>query len=215
MKMFALAFLAVAACSASTVNCNQIIPDVQSLTVGNGCTEGSFTNQNFVVTHSPQFTDFVVSLLGADFNGGGENLHFGVNSNPGFIGPHDDSVWVHMTYEVTEANPWIDSVELHNIDGNGVVIFEYVCASSFADNWGECPTQDLLASIHASGGEDVTASFASTGDVFIRKDFIYGDASLTRFDNATGAPEPGTIGMIFGGGLLLLVGKRWKGGRNV
>ncbi len=214
MKMYALALLAALSCPASTVNCASGVVDVTTMTAGNGCTINGEVYSNFTVTTSSQFTSYVVSLLGADYINGYEDLHFGVTANPSFIVRTDDSdagsIWARIEFDVTAPGPWINSMDLKNIDGHGVVIYEQGCASAYADNWGECPSADLVASFHASGGEEVAAYFPGMTTLHVRKDLSYSDASLFLFDEGFEvAPEPSTIGMIFGGGLLLIAGK-WR-----
>ncbi len=203
-------FLAVLSCSATTVNCSIGIPSIESLNPTDGCVVGGLLNNQFVETHSPLFSAVNISILGDDVlsSGQGENLHFGIDTDPSLLGPHDSSAWIHLYYDVTGPN--LNFAALSNLDGSGVVIFETVCKSSFFANFGECPIGDILATLAASPGQSSQANFTAGPQVFIRKELIYGDASITRFDNEVSghAPEPGTYASFIGGISLIALG--WK-----
>ncbi len=208
---FFLAVLSCSAINATVINCSIGIPSIEALTPTDGCVVGGLLNNNFVETHASLFSKVNISILGDDVISGGENLHFGINTDPSLVGPHDSSAWIHLYYDVTGFN--LNSAALSNLDGSGVVIYETICKSDFFANFGECPVADVLKTLYAVPGTSAQGDFSAQGKVFIRKELVYGDASITRFDNEVSghAPEPGTYASFIGGlGLIALGWKRRK-----
>ncbi len=201
--VFSLLFLATVPSFATTINCSVGIPDVAALTSGNGCTLGAFTFDGFHVEHSANFTSSAISILGADFLGAEAVLHFGIVTDPVVQLDHNGA-WVRLSYTTSATGAWIDMIDLTNIDGNAVHIFETACAVSFSANYGECPASNTLASINAGGGSHAVGLFPVSVQSFETRKFLqYDDASLTQFDNGVGAPEPS--GLIMGGSAMLLL----------
>jgi hypothetical protein len=205
-KLLVSLLLAAFPCVASIIPCaSDPVNVVTTLGAGNGCTIGSITEENYSLDFSSNFTSVVVGIVGADFVGAEADTHYSIITDPVFVGPHgpNESFWVSMNYEVEATGPWMDMVDLHNIDGAGVLMKETVCASDPALNYGQCPDADLLGVGDASEGEDTIIRFAAAGKLFINKWMAFSDATITHFDNGVGAPEPATEAM-FGGGLVAL-----------
>ena len=214
-KLLGSLLLAAFPCVASIIPCaSDPVNVVTSLSGSNGCTIGSITEEGYSVDFSSNFTSVVVGIVGAEFIGNDADTHYVIDTDPSFVGPHgpNESFWVSMNYEVVADGPWMDMVELHNIDGAGVLMKETVCATDPALNFGQCPDGNLLGVGDASEGEDTIIRFAAAGRLFINKWMAFSDATITHFDNGVGAPEPG-VEAIFGGalvGLCLFIKRRVK-----
>lgn len=203
MKTITALLLAVAACPAATINC---FP-VADVTTINECTLNVYTVSHFGETHSTDFVSALIGLAGAEMIGPAATLHFTVTTDPATINRQPDSTWVNLSYRVDTSGSPMDFADLQLTVGSGVVIFETICASDPAANYGACPQPDVLTSM-VSWGQYSWAGFSRPeSTVWVDKFIQFDDASVHAFDNGIGsAPEPGTW-LLVGGMLLIGVGR--------
>jgi hypothetical protein len=177
---------------------------------------------NFSVNASAGFTAYTVGIrpgAGGTPPGGGNTGLVGGNilldfqlggcAGPGCPGNGD----VLMFYQVDGGIQGVDmTVQATPTNGGSLTIIEIVCAVAFVSN--ACPgaPSNTLANYSiTSNGQTVSdfRTFASTGQVFIKKDIQFNGASISEFVNSQTIPEPMTLSLM-GLGLLGLglIGRR-------